>query len=99
MGAFAVLHLLDRVIEPHVDNLFIADFRAGHVVHQCPSDPAAEGSGGNKPLLRTGVKGIFPVHEFRVEHDVALLRGRLDVGEALPMHEILRPGHTGRRHG
>ena len=31
MGAFAVLHLLDRVIEPHVDNLFIADFRAGHV--------------------------------------------------------------------
>lgn len=94
MGAFAVLHLLDRVIEPHVDNLFIADFRAGHVVHQCPSDPAAEGSGGNKPLLRTGVKGIFPVHEFRVEHDVALLRGRLDVGEALPMHEILRPGHT-----
>ena len=65
-----------------------------HAVHQGPANAAAIPC-VDKAVLRARVQGIFPVHELRVQHHVALLAPRLDVRQALPVHQILGAGHAG----
>ena len=69
-----------------------------HAVHQGPANAAAI-SGVDKAVLRARVQGIFSVHEFRVQHHIALLAPRLDVRQALPVHEVLGAGYAGSRGG
>ena len=64
------------------------------VVDQCPAD-AATRSRVDEAILRTSVERIFAVDKLGVEHHVALLRARAEVGQALPRDEILRAGDAG----
>ena len=65
-----------------------------HAVHQGPANAAAI-PGVDKAVLRARVQGIFPVHELRVQHHIALLAPRLNVRQAFPVHEVLGAGYAG----
>ena len=65
------------------------------VVDERPSD-AATRAGVDEPVLRTRVKRILTIDELRVEHHIALLTARLEVGQPLPVDKVLGPG-DGRR--
>ena len=65
MGAFAVFRLFDRMVVTPVDDRLARDLGVRDVVDERPADAAAVAR-VDKPVLRPGVEGIFPVHEFRV---------------------------------
>ena len=78
MRPFSILHLFDCMIIAPVDNRFLSYLRMSHIVHQCPADsPSA--SGIDESVLRTGVKCIFPIDEFGMKHDIALLASGLQI--------------------
>ena len=81
-----------------VDDLLLPDHGAVHRVHQGPADAAAV-TGVDEAVLRAGIQGIFPVNEFRMQHDIALLTAADDVRQAVPVDEILRTDHAGAGHG
>ena len=95
MRALTILHLGDGVVFAFVDNLLFLDFSMGDVVDQCPAN-AATRTRIDKAILRTGIEGILAIHKFRVQHDVALLRLCLQVGQAVPRLQVLGTCNTGR---
>ena len=88
MRTFAVLHFLDGVVEPLVDDILLGNDGMLHAIYKGPADSAAAAR-IDESVLRTCIKGILAVHELRVENDVALLRLRLEIRKALPVHEVL----------
>src|SRR5262245_5267231 len=56
-------------------------------------------AGFNKAVLRTCIKCITSVHEFRMQYDVALLwRRGFQIGQPFPGPEIFCAGNTALRH-
>ena len=89
--AQAVLHFLDRVVGPVVDDDLAVDHCAFHGVGETPADPSSC-AGLNEAILRTCIKGVFPLDEFGMKDDVSLLRRfRPEIGKPFPREEILRP--------
>ena len=62
---------------------FFLHFGVGDVVNQRPADASAA-SGVDESVLRAGIEGVFAVDKFGVEHHVALLALRFQVGQAFP---------------
>ena len=81
-----------------VDDLLLPDHGAVHGIHQRPADAAAVAR-IDEAVLRTGIEGIFPVHELRMQHHVALLAAADNVRQAVPVDKILRPHDAGTSHG
>ena len=74
MGTFTVLALFYRVVEAAADDFLRADHSMLHAVHKGPADSFPTSS-VDKTILGTGVKGVFAVHELRVQDNIALLAG------------------------
>ena len=88
------------MVVPGVDDLLLRHDRMLHRIHQRPADAAAvTGVGVDETVLRTRIKGIFAIHKLRMKHHVPLLALGLQVREALPVHQVLRPGDAGGRDG
>ncbi len=98
MRSLPVLDFLDGMVVAQVDDLFGSDDGMFHGIDQGPADAAAAAC-IDESVLRTGIKGIFSVNEFGMQHHVALLALRFDVREALPVDEVARAGHAGSGHG
>ena len=88
VGAFAIFHFRDGVVVAGVDDFFVLHLSMGDVVDQCPTD-AATAARIDETILRTGVEGVFAIDELRVQHNVALLRLRLQVGQTIPSLQVL----------
>ena len=88
VGAFAIFHFRDGVVVAGVDDFFVLHLSMGDVVDQCPAD-AATAARIDETILRTGVEGVFAIDELRVQHNVALLRLRLQVGQTIPGLQVL----------
>ncbi len=88
MRALAILHLGNGVIVAGIDNLLLLHLRMGDIVYQGPAN-AATRTGIDKSILRTGVEGILAIDELRMQHYVALLRLRLQIGQTLPSLQVL----------
>ena len=74
-----------------IDDLFMIKFCVFDGVGKSPADSAA-GSRINESVLRAGVECVFAVDEFRVKHDIALLRrGGDEVVEPFPVFQVLCP--------
>src|SRR5690606_1385383 len=94
----AVFDLIDRVVDFGVDDFFVVYFGVGDAVAESPAYTAA-GARFDETVLWSGIECVLPLHEFRVQDDVALLpRVGFQVGQALPRNEVLRPGDAGLRH-
>ena len=74
MRSLTVLAFFDSMVTSAAQNLLFSDYRMLHAVNQCPADSRAASS-VDKSVLRAGVQGIFPIHELRMEDDIALLVG------------------------
>ena len=64
------------------------DLGIAYVVDKGPAYAAAA-AGVDEAVLRAGVEGILAVDKLRVQHHVALLRLALEVGQTLPVLEVL----------
>ena len=98
MRALTVLHLRDGVVVTGVDDLLFLHLSMGDVIDECPTDTAT-GARIDEAILRTGIESIFPIHELRMQHDIALLTPRLQVGQTFPRLQVLRTGYACRRCG
>ena len=72
MGAFTVLHLLDGVVVPGVDDDFLLHLGACDVVDERPTD-STTAAGVDESVLWTCVEGILAVDKLGMEHHIALL--------------------------
>jgi len=94
-----ILRLLDRVIVTTFNDRFRTGHAGGDIFAKRPTNSSA-GSDVDKAVHRACVEGVLAVDEFRMEHDVPLLRGRcFQIGQAVPFLEILGPGDPGLGHG
>ena len=75
-SARAVFHFRDRMILSLTGDLFLIDHGIRYVIAQ-PKANSAAASRIDKVIHGPGVKGIFPVHELRMQHHGPLL-GRME---------------------
>ena len=78
-----------------VDDLLFLDLSVRDVVNECPADTATA-AGVDETILRTGVESVLAIDKLRMEHDVALLALRLEVGQTVPVDEVFRAGDSSR---
>ena len=98
MGTLAVLYLHYGVIVAAVYYGLLLYLGMGYVVDKSPPDATAR-AGVDEAILGTGVEGILSIDKLRVEHYVALLTLCLEVGQTLPVDEVLGAGYGCRRRG
>ena len=67
-----VFGLGDGVIFPQAGHALFVDDCMGNVVAQSEPDSSAA-SGLDEVIHRSGVKSIFAIHEFRMQHYISLL--------------------------
>ena len=95
MRTFSVLGFLDRMVVTVIDDLFFCNDYLFHAVDKRPAYASAAAC-IDETVLRAGIEGIFSIYEFRMENDIPLLRGRLHVRKALPVHKVFCACHTCR---
>ena len=66
----------------------------GNIVDERPADATATAS-IDESILRTGVESILAINKLWMQHHVALLAFGLQVGQPLPLLQVLRAGNTG----
>ena len=93
MRTFPVLGFLDCMVMTVIDYLLIYDDNLFHTVNKSPSDSTAV-TGINEAILRTCIKSISAIHEFRMKNYITLLRSRFHIRQPLPIDKILRAGHA-----
>ena len=98
MRSLSVLHLRNGVVTAFADYLLLLHFRVADVVYEGPAYSSAA-AGVDESVLRTGVEGIFPVYEFRMQADVALLRAGFQVRQSFPVHEVPGAGDAAAGRG
>ena len=84
--ALPVFGFRDLVISAPAQDLFLVNHSAGDILRQSKAYASAR-SGINKAVHGTGIKSVFPVYEFRMQHYVSLLGRALShqIGQTLPM--------------
>lgn len=98
-GTETIFEFRDGVVMAWIDNLLMACDSIFHGVAQCPTD-ATTRSSIYKAILWSSVESVFAIDEFRVEDDIALLRGGgLEVGESLPCIKVARADDATLRDG
>ena len=93
-----VLAFLDGMVAATAERLLAFNEGVFHAVDQSPSD-AGSAAGIDEAVLRARIERILAVHELGVQHHVALLALRHDIGQALPGDQVVRAGHAGGGHG
>ena len=98
-GAGPVLYLLDGVVSFGIHQDLFIHFRRRHGIGEPPAY-AATAAGIDEAVLGTGVEHVLAVHEFWMQHHIALL-GTLgsQIRQALPVLEVLGAHDAGGGHG
>ena len=98
-GAETVFAFLDRMIEARINDGFLFDRRVRDVRTEAPADAIAAAR-RRKIRHGTGVEGVFAVHEFRMQHTVALVqRRRFQIAQPFPRHQVFRARNAAPRDG
>ena len=92
MGPFTVFHFHDGVVMTQIDDFLFFHLSMGDIINKCPTD-AASRTGIDETVLRPGVKRILAIDKFGVQHHVALLTLGLQVGQSLPVDQVLGTGN------
>src|SRR5882757_9713277 len=83
-----ILCLVDSMIDPWVNDDLLIDDCVCYGSRKAEPNPTAAAR-IDKSVLWPGIEGIFPVYQFGMEHDVALLGGMCSqIGQSFPVHQV-----------